>query len=104
MEKLEFIYPENDPKSVHIFLKDGPFEGTVYKYGGVRVEEKNGEAHLLFNFSVIYSPQGKPKKLEKDEHFRSHVGKILHEMINNAHEEQDGSDETGTNHFKESGL
>jgi len=98
-----FIFPENDNKRVHIKFLSGPFKDVVYRYGGVKIEEKNGEGHLLFNYDVVESPVVKPKKLEKDLAFKTYIGDLLVELMT-SNMNQDIIDETGTDDTQESNL
>ena len=100
-----FIFPENDNKRVHIKFLSGPFKDVVYRYGGVKIEEKNGEGHLLFNYYVLESPNVKPKLLEKDDDFKNYIGNLLVEIMTaNMNNEEGLIDETGTDDIKESDL
>ena len=71
------IYPKDDKDSVHIRLLEGPYKGTIYKYGKVKFEEKNDFMHLLFAYYVLESTVDKPRKLEKDEDFKNYIGNLL---------------------------
>ena len=97
-----FIYPKNDEQAVHIRLMQGPYKDTVYKYGRVGFEEKNGEVYLQFNFDVIESII-KKNKLEKDLDFRNYIGDLLVEIMS-SNIEQEIIDETGTINSEESSL
>jgi hypothetical protein len=97
-----FIYPKDDEQAVHIRLMQGPYKDTVYKYGRVGFEEKNGEVYLQFNFDVIESII-KKNKLEKDLDFRNYIGDLLVEIMS-SNIEQEIIDETGTINSEESSL
>jgi len=90
-----FIYPKDDGQSVHIRFLEGPYKGTIFKYGKVKIEEKNDEAYLLFAYDVLESDVDKPKKLEKDETFKNYIGDLLVEIMS-SNIEQEVIDETGT--------
>jgi hypothetical protein len=98
-----YIYPKDDEASVHIKLLDGPYKDTVFKYGKVKFEEKDGLMYLLFAYDVLESTVSKPKKMEKDKVFKDYLGDLLVEIMS-SNMEQDIIDETGTNDFKESDL
>ena len=98
-----FIYPKDDATSVHIRLLEGPYKSTIFKYGKVKIEEKNDQIYLLFAYDVLESDVGKPKKLEKDETFKNHIGDLLVEIMS-SNIEQEVIDETGTDDLKEPGL
>jgi len=90
-----FIYPKDDGTAVHIKLLDGPYKDTIFKYGKVKFEEKDGLMYLLFAYDVIESPVMKPKKMEKDDKFKNYIGDLLVELMS-SNIEQEIIDETGT--------
>ena len=98
-----YIYPKEDEKSVHIRLLEGPYKGTIYKYGKVKFEEIDQQMHLLFGYDVLESPVMKPAKLEKDDTFKNYIGDLLVEIMS-SNIEQEVFDETGTDDSKESNL
>jgi len=98
-----FIYPKDDPQSVHVRLLDGKYKDTVFKYGKVKFEERHGNVYLLFAYDVLESTVDKPKKLEKDTDFKNYLGDLLVEIMS-SNLEQDIIDETGTDDIKESDL
>ena len=98
-----YLYPENDTDSVHIKLLTGPYENTVFKYGKVKIEEKDDNPYLLFAYDVIECSVSKPKKLEKNKDFKDYIGNLLVEIMT-SNLNQEIVDETGTNHFEESDL
>ena len=98
-----FIYPKDDGSAVHIKLLDGPYKDTIFKYGKVKFEERQGNVYLLFAYYVIESPVMKPKKLESDSDFKNYIGPLLVELMS-TNIEQEIIDETGTNDTQESNL
>jgi len=98
-----YIYPKNDAQAVHIKLLEGPYKSTVFKYGKVKIEEKEGRAYLLFAYDVLESDVEKPKKLEKNETFKNHIGELLVEIMS-SNLEQEVIDETGNDNIKEPDL
>jgi hypothetical protein len=72
------VVDDKDINSVHIKLITGEYADTVFKYGKVGIEEKDGNAYLQFNFDVIQSPI---KKLEKKIEFRNYIGDLLTTII-----------------------
>lgn len=94
-----YIYPENDATSVNIKLMEGPYKDTIFKFGKVKFEEKNDQMYLLFNYDVLESVVMKPKKLEKDETFKTHIGNLLVEIMS-SNIEQEVVDETGTDNYQ----
>lgn len=96
----KYIFPTKDDKSVHIKLLTGPFEGTIFKYGKVKFEEKNDEGYLHFAYDVIECTVSKPKKLEKNEDFKNYIGNLLVEIISGKMQ-QEFIDENGTTDTEE---
>lgn len=103
IEGVDYLYtfPENDPKSIHIKLLDGPYKDTVYKYGKVKFKQENEQVYLIFGYDVIESTVEKPKKLEKDVDFKNYIGNLLAEIMS-SNIEQEVIDETGTDDSEES--
>lgn len=91
----KYIFPAKDDSSVHIQLLTGPYMDTIFKYGKVKIEEKEGKGYLVFGYEVIKTTVSKPKKLEKNEDFKNHIGKLLTEIIS-GNLEQEIIDENGT--------
>ena len=98
-----FIYPKDETETVHIKLLEGRYKDTIFKYGKVKFEEKDGQMYLLFAYDVIESQVDKPKKLEKDTDFKNYLGDLLVEIMG-SNIEQELIDETRTDDFKESDL
>jgi len=98
-----YIYPKEDAQSVHIRFLEGPYKGTIFKYGKVNFEEKDDLMYLHFGYDVIESPVVKAKKLEKDADFKNYIGDLLVEIMS-SNIEQELIDETGTNDSAESNL
>lgn len=96
-----YIYPKNDGTAVHIKLLEGPYKGTIFKYGKVKFKEENEQMYLLFGYDVIESTVSKPRKLEKNETFKNYIGDLLVEIMS-ANMEQDIIDEAGTDDSQES--
>lgn len=95
-----YIYPKDDGTAVHIKLLEGPYKGTVFKYGKVKFKEENEQMYLLFGYDVLESEVSKPKKLEKNEAFKNYIGDLLVEIMS-SNVEQEIIDETGTDNSKE---
>jgi hypothetical protein len=98
-----FIYPKDDGSAVHIRFLEGPYKGTIFKYGKVKFKEENDQVYLLFAYDVLESPVDKPKKLEKDINFKNYLGDLLVEIMG-SNIEQEVIDEAGTNDSQESDL
>ena len=98
-----YIYPKDDAQGVHIRLLEGPYKDTIFKYGKVKFEEKNGEMYLLFAYDVLESTVDKPKKLEKDATFKNYIGDLLVDIMS-GNMEMEIIDETGTDDIKEPDL
>ena len=88
-----FIYPKDEAETVHIKLLEGSYKDTIFKYGKVKFEEKDGQMYLLFAYDVIESQVDKPKKLEKDTDFKNYLGDLLVEIMG-SNIEQELIDET----------
>ena len=71
---FDFVIDDNDKNSVHVKILKGEYTDTLFKYGKVEIDEKDGNAYLQFDFDVISSPI---KKVEKTREFRNHIGDIL---------------------------
>jgi hypothetical protein len=82
---------------------EGPYKGTIFKYGRVKFKEENEQVYLLFAYDVLESPIDKPRKMEKDSVFKNYLGDLLVEIMG-SNIEQEVIDETGTNDIKESDL
>jgi hypothetical protein len=82
---------------------EGPYKDTIFKYGKVKFKEENDQVYLLFAYDVLESPVKKPAKLEKDNDFKNYIGDLLVEIMS-SNIEQEISDETGTDYFKESNI
>jgi hypothetical protein len=82
---------------------EGPYTGTIFKYGKVKFKEENDQVYLLFAYDVLESPVEKPAKLEKDDDFKNYLGDLLVELMS-SNIEQEIIDETGTDDIKESNL
>jgi hypothetical protein len=91
-----FVYSEDKTETVRIKILSGEYADVVYKYGGVKFEEKNDECHLLFNYTVLESPKIKPKQLENNENFKTFIGNLLVEFLSSNLKMED-TDETGNN-------
>ena len=96
-----YIYPKNEKDVTHIKLLDGPYKGTVFKYGKVSIKEINGQGHLIFSYDVLESPVSKPKKLNRSEQFKQVAGDLLVEIMT-SNMDQEFIDENRTDDFEES--
>jgi hypothetical protein len=98
-----FVYPKNDGTSVHVRLLTGPYKDTLFKYGKVKFDEKDGDMYLLFRYDVLESTVMKPSKMEKDANVKQYLGDLLVEIMS-SNIEQDIIDETGTDDTEKSNL
>jgi len=90
----EYVVNDKDLNSVHIKLLTGEYKDTVFKYGKVAIDEKDDNAYLQFNFTVIQSPVN---KLEKMLAFRNYIGDLLSTIITSQLDiEESYIDENGT--------
>ena len=99
----EYVVNEKDTNSVHIKLLTGEYKDTMFKYGKVGIEEKDGNAYLQFDFDVLYSPV---KKVEKTLEFRNYIGDLLMDIITSKldMEDEDLYDENRTDDSEEPDL
>lgn len=112
VEGLDFKYEylDKDPEFMYIRILTGLYENTLYKYGKVKVEEKNAdELYFNFEYEVIESTIKRPKKLTNDQNFKGFIADILLQIMSRAIEsklieEQDILDEIGTNDSQEFSL
>jgi hypothetical protein len=98
-----FIYPKDETETVHIKLLDGKYKDTIFKYGKVKFEEKDGQMYLLFAYDVLESQVDKPRKMEKDNDFKNYLGDLLVEIMG-SNIEQEVIDETRTDNLKKFNL
>jgi hypothetical protein len=98
-----FIYPKDDATITHVKLLKGPYEGTLYKYGKVKIYEENNQGHLVFAYDVLETKVSKPKKLEKSEEFKNYIGNLLAEIMS-LNIDEEIIDENGNADFEESDL
>lgn len=96
-----YVYPATDDETVHIKLLQEPYKDTIFKYGKVKVEERDGLGYLVFAYDVIKSDTMKPRKLEKNEDFKNYIGNLLIEIIS-GNLDQEIIDENGTIDTEES--
>lgn len=99
-----FIDPMDNQDLVQVELLEGLYKGTIYKYGKVSFEEKGEDVYLHFDYNVVKSDVKKPKKLEKEEDFKNHIGNILVEIMSANLEQDIVEDENGTVNIEESGT
>lgn len=99
----EYVVNEKDTNSVHIKLLTGEYKDTMFKYGKVGIEEKDGNAYLQFDFDVLYSPV---KKVAKTLEFRNYIGDLLMDIITSKldMEDEDLYDENRTDDSEEPDL
>lgn len=98
----DYILSEKDTNSVHIKLMSGEYTDTIFKYGKVNIEEKEGNAYLQFDFDVISSPI---KNVNKTKEFRNHIGDLLVSIMMARLDIEEGYyDENRTDDTEESNL
>jgi hypothetical protein len=61
-----------------IQLIDGPYEGTVYQYGAVKLnaDEQKDQLTISFEYSIIHG-----EGVKDLQEFRQYIGDILQEII-----------------------
>lgn len=69
--------PDSDPHSYHIKILRGPYEGIVYKFGDVSINEDadDGDAKLHFSYDLVEGT------LSDKEGFEKFIGDQLIEML-----------------------
>ena len=72
---------EDDSGFINIKLLGGEFDGIVYRYGKVSVqeEEEQEQAYLTFEFDVV-DHNGR-ESLEENMEFKNHIGNILQHIM-----------------------
>jgi hypothetical protein len=101
-EGVDFNYeiPETEETTVGIKLLSGQYIDTVYQYGKVKFEEeKDGAIYLQFVYNVLETPFVK-EELEKDMHFKNHIGDVLVSIMSN-NIDKGIIDEVGTDYSEE---
>lgn len=83
-ENVDYLFDaetEDDSGLINIKLLGGEFDGIVYRYGKVSVqeEEEQEQAYLTFEFDVV-DPNGK-ESLEENMEFKNHIGDILQNIM-----------------------
>lgn len=93
--KYQLIEHENSFHENHwsIKIEEGDYEGVVYQYDTVSINEEEGDVVLSFNTITLENP--KELELTTDE-FESTIGDILTSVIEEQLEQlNDGEDGTG---------
>jgi hypothetical protein len=97
-----YIVNDKDVNSVHIKLLTGEYAETIFKFGKVGIDEKDGNAYLQFDFDVLSSPV---KKVAKKLEFRNYIGDLLVSIITSKLDIEEGYyDENRTDDTEESDL
>jgi len=76
-----FLIPEYDPEIVHIKLLSGGYQGVVFNFGKVGVEEEDGKMYLQFTHDIV--EYNKFDDLDSIE-FRDFIGNILIAIMANS--------------------
>jgi len=92
--KYELVEHDNSFHENHwaIELKEGTYEGVVYQYDTVSVNEEEGDVVLSFNTVTLENPKDLDLKTEE---FESIIGGILTSIIEEQLE-QESNVENGT--------
>jgi hypothetical protein len=97
----QFIIPENDDERIHIKIISGEYNGIIYKYGDIKLDENvDGMVYLQFKFDILESPIPE-KKLANDVNFKNKLGDIACSVISAKLGEDN---ESTTNNSEESNL
>jgi len=78
---FKFVDPTEESTIVNVELLTGEFEGVVYRYGRVNVneDEESGEAMLSYEFDLVDS-NGLDSLLENED-FKNHIGHVLSNIM-----------------------
>lgn len=88
---------ENDNARI-MLLRHDEYEGIVYKYGVVSIDEKGNQAYLNFEYFI----EENPDNVDTDSNeFRNFIGDVLTDIIS-TNEEMSEEDGNGPDHTIES--
>lgn len=91
MDKVEYCYVETTSQDqTCIGIRNGEYEGTVFKYGKIGVHEDNdtGEAALAFEYDVVET-NGKDAEEFREGKFKEICGDILLKILTEQLEEDE---------------
>jgi hypothetical protein len=107
MSNLRYVVVESKQDGFQaIKLTEGAFEGIVYTYGKVRIDEdeEQGKAYIRFEYEIL---DHNDKGLTDPKPFERYIGDILQELIHQGIEENNltytgGVDENRTKDSEQS--
>jgi len=91
METVEYCYVESDSQNqTCIGIRNGEYEGTIFKYGKIGVHEEDGEASLAFEYDVVET-NGKDAEEFREGKFKEICGDILLKILSEQMKEDGNS-------------
>ena len=84
MSKNYTFVSKGDDDWASVMIKDGKYEGIIYKYGKVSVaegEDENGNMPLSFKYNIIDYSGHNQEDLESSVEFKNTLGDILVEIL-----------------------
>lgn len=73
--------PEGVESMTRIMLKGDPYEGVIYQYGAVDIDERADSLKLFFEYEIFANPNGVDTECKA---FRDILFEILVEVIDKA--------------------
>lgn len=82
-ESYSFVTRDEEDENWYVQLKEGPYQGVVYRYGKIQVKERDyDEAQLQFQYAIIDCPDHLERsELQQDETFMNYLGDVLTHII-----------------------
>lgn len=93
----DFLIPDHDPEMIHIEILSGEYQGVVFVFGKVSVEEENEQMYLQFTHEIV--EYNKFDDLDVMD-FKNCIGNILISIMSND-ATQGIIDESGTSNTEE---
>ena len=93
----DFLIPDYDPEMVHLEILSGGYQGVVFNFGKVSVEEEDGKMYLQFTHDIV--EYNKFDDLDSED-FKNYIGNILISIMSN-NADQGIIDESGTSNTEE---
>jgi len=85
------LVPDDGGESWYVRIKEGMFSEAVIQFGAIKIgkELDEGDHQITFDFDLISSPDGDLNV--EDEELQSTAGDILHDIMVQSLEKDDGS-------------
>ena len=82
MTKYDFVSVKDYDDQWCIMIKDGDYEGVLYKYGTIEFVEDNEVPSLKFDYNIINDHTlDEESKLNNDSSFEQVIGDILVDIL-----------------------